>query len=238
MKATTALLFISLLMSFSFGHAQERRTLNTNTQRVTEISPKRSTLENVQKASVIAERFKTLTENDESFRREIERINQDLYNQALERDLNHYAMRTLVQKRDASSFKVVTRGYPSNVNVSRNGNDVKLIAKNDEDVYRVLYRTDEPKEIVYFINGHYVASEYEVLKMLSEVDTYRTHNNRKVQTTFREVGIKILDGLNLQKLEKNSLRIIKGTYDGGVTAYSDGQSWIVDNRFISGFSGQ
>ncbi len=228
MKTTAIALLTFFLLSFSFGHAQELKKVKKQLPR-TKMTKKPT------KKKIRTRRTATL--NPVAQKRVIKKP--VIRGKSL-LAINNIAMRHLLEKKNASPFHIVEDGYPSEFDEPRNGNESKLVLQNDDGVYRILYRTDQQKEIAYYVYNNIVKSQYELFKFLIDINTYEPISNpdEGLISVFNEIGIKVLDNIDLIRVEENSVGCIRGTYEGNVYVYTDGEAWLDDGDFKSGFSGQ
>lgn len=218
MKSIRTALLLVFLLSFSFGQAQERVTTKTKRQAATNTTA-------------------ILNPNLTALQRAM--VKPVLKKEAL-KAIQDKLVRNLIEKINASNFEIINDGYPSELDQPRNGNEAKLILHNNNGVYRILYRTNESKEVAYYKHNNTVKSEYELFSFLMAIDDYETVTNPNAKTVelFNEVGVKRLGGAAYLGLEENSVGVLKATYEGDIYAYTDGRSWLRNGTFVSSFSGQ
>lgn len=221
MKTTAIALLTVFLLSFSLGHAQEQMKVKKPLQK-TQI--KRQTTETA-----------TLNTNLSPLERAL--VKPPINKKSLGA-IRNSLMRSFIEKKEASRFQA-TEDYPSAFDEPRNGNESKLVLKNEDGVYSILYRTSNQKEIAYYVYNNVTKSEYELFKFLMDIDDYETVTDpdEKLVILFKEVGIKRLDNATYVGLEENSVGILKATYEGDIYVYTNRESWMRDGSFISYFSG-
>lgn len=142
----------------------------------------------------------------------------------------------LIDKKLASRFQRV-ENYPSLLNQPKNGNTVKAVYKNNNGVYRIQYNAHNEKEYNYYTDESAMLSEYEIFELLRGFNDYQETQESNLLRAFNEVGIKTLNGAELLKVELNSKKVRKATYQGtdnrSIIVYADDShtNWLKDGVY-------